>query len=96
MLESFVLCLLSIFAVFGILSMIACFMTKSVKKSPVVISTYNDEEKIETKLRLAMIKNPDVDIIVVDLGSSDDTEKIVKTMSVKYPCIRFIERKIIR
>lgn len=92
MLKSIVLSLLSIFAVFGFFCFILMCCKKTLKKPPVVICTYNDEEIIEAKLRIEMIKNPNTKIIVVDTGSSDETEKLVRTLMVDYSCISFIKR----
>ena len=94
MLKSFILCILCVFAVFGLFCMSVLYMTKSAQKVPIIICTYNDEDEIEAKLRLEMVKNPGSDIIVVDLGSQDETEKIVRTLCLKYGYIRFIQRDL--
>ena len=90
--ESLFFCIFSILAVFVVFC-IVLFLTKTyIKKPPVIICTFNNENTIEAKIRIAMVKNPESDIIVVDLGSTDDTEKIVRIMMYKYKKIFFEQR----
>lgn len=84
MLKSFILCVISILFVYGVI----CFFVRR-PDSTYIIKTLNDENSIEGKLRLAMPKNRE--IIVVDLGSNDDTLKIVRKMMRDYPIIKLIE-----
>ncbi len=84
MLKSFVLCVVSILFVYGFI----CFFIER-PKSTYIIRTLNDENSIEGKLRLAMLNNSE--IIVVDLGSNDDTLKIIRKMMIDYPIIKLIE-----
>ena len=85
MLKSFVLCVISIFFVFGVIS----FLLKC-PKTTYVIKTLNDENSIESKLRLAMFQYNE--IIVVDLGSTDDTLKIVEKMVKDYEDIIILKK----
>ena len=86
MIKSFILCIISIFAIYGIINFI--FTQKN--KTIYIIGTHNCEDTIESKLRLALIRNNT--IIVVDSGSTDDTIDIVKKMAMNYPCIKLIEK----
>ncbi len=84
MLKSFILCIVLIIFVYGFI----CFFIRR-SKSTYIIRTLNDENSIEGKLRLAMLKNSEV--IVIDLGSTDDTLQIVRKMIKDYPIIKLIE-----
>ena len=96
MLNSLILSLLSIFAVFGFFCLLLFICGKTIQNPPVVICTYNDGGTIEEDIKSAMASNPGSEIIIVDLGSSDETEKIVKIIAADYHCIRFIERRMIK
>lgn len=86
MLKSFILCLFSIFFIYGVI----CFLFGFRKEKGIhIIKTLNDEDNIEAKLRLAMLKYDE--IWVIDLGSSDDTLEIVKKMIEDYKTIRLLE-----
>ena len=85
MLKSFILYIFSIFFVFGILS----FLIK-LPKTTYIMKTLNDENSIETRLRLAMLRYNE--IIVVDLGSTDDTLKIIEKMVNDYENTIIIEK----
>ena len=79
---SFILCVISIIFVYSFIKR---------PKSTYIIRTLNDENSIEGKLRLAMLKNSE--IIVIDSGSTDDTLEIVKKMKKDYPIITLIENQ---
>ncbi len=79
---SFILCVISIIFVYSFINR---------PKSTYIIRTLNDENSIEGKLRLAMLKNSE--IIVIDSGSTDDTLEIVKKMKKDYPIITLIENQ---
>ena len=86
MLKSFILCIFSIFFVYGVI----CFLLGLKKEKGIhIIKTLNDENSIEVKLRLAMLKYDE--IWVVDLGSCDDTPEIVKKMMADYKKIKLIK-----
>ncbi len=85
MLKSFVLCIISIFFVFGVISFLL-----TIPKTTYIIKTLNDEDTIEAKLRLAMLEYNE--IIVVDSGSSDDTLKIIEKLAADYENIIIIEK----
>ena len=63
---------------------------KSFKNVPVVISVSNCEDRVEYELRKAIKENPGCDIVVVDLGSSDDTTEIIKKFSLDYSFVKVI------
>lgn len=96
MLNSLILCLLSIFAVFGFFCLLLLSCGKSLRNPPIVICTYNDEETVENDIKAAIKSYPGSEIIVVDLGSSDETERIIKILAADYKCIRFVERRTIK
>lgn len=79
---SFILCVFSIIFVYSFIKR---------PKSTYIIRTLNDENSIEGKLRLAMLKNSE--IIVIDSGSTDDTVEIVKKMKKDYPIVTLIENQ---
>ena len=86
MLKSFILCLFSIFSVYGFI----CFLLEFRKERGIhIIKTLNDENSIEAKLRLAMLRYDE--IWVFDLGSSDDTLEIVKKMMSDYKTIKLLK-----
>ena len=88
MIKSLFLCLFSVFFIYGLISFI--FTAKN-PSSTYIIKTFNDEKTIEIKLRIALKQKKE--IIVVDLGSSDDTIKIVNKMAQDYPLITLIEKE---
>lgn len=94
MLLSAVLCILGILSVYGAIFLIDSFFLRPSEKIPVVITCYNEENSIESDLRTLLFKNPKSEIIVIDLGSSDDTIEIVRKLSFSYPCIRLIKKNI--
>lgn len=63
---------------------------KTVKSKPVVVSVINCEESVECELRKKIKDNPNSQIIAVDMGSTDDTLKILKKLSLDYEGIRVI------
>ena len=86
MIKSFFLCIISIFFVYGLIS----FLFK-IKTSSYIIRTFNEQDTIEGRLRLALLHN--CEIIVIDSGSTDDTKQIVKKMAMDYPNIILIEKE---
>ena len=68
-------------------------MTKLPKIS-VIIPAYNEETKIKKCLD-SLLKQTykNVEIFVVDDGSSDKTPEIIKEFSVKYKNISFLQQK---
>lgn len=88
MIKSLFLCLFSIFFIYGLISFI--FTAKN-PSSTYIIKTLNNEKSIEVKLRIALIQKKK--IIVIDLGSTDETTKIVKKMAQDYPSITLIEKE---
>lgn len=80
MLKYFILCIVSIIFIYSLIRK---------PEGTHIIRTLNDENSIEVKLRLAMLKNSE--IIVIDSGSTDDTLKIVEKMKKDYPFIKLIE-----
>lgn len=95
MLGSLVLSIISIFAVFGLFCLILFACGKTLYNTPVVMCTYNNEETIENDIKEVINKYGDTEIIIVDFGSSDETEKIVKILQSEYKCIKFVERRTI-
>ena len=83
---SFILCVISIFFVYGLIS----FLFK-IKTTSYIIRTFNEQDTIEGRLRLALFRN--CEIIVIDSGSTDDTKQIVKKMAIDYPNIILIEKE---
>ena len=81
-----------IIAVLMLLFVVILFFSirETVKNTPIVISVKNCEEGIECELRKKIKDNPDSQIIAVDLGSTDDTLKILKKLSLDYEGIRVI------
>ena len=86
MIKSFILCVISIFFVYGLIS----FLFK-IKTTSYIIRTFNEQDTIEGRLRLALFRN--CEIIVIDSGSTDDTKQIVKKMAIDYPNIILIEKE---
>ncbi len=89
--KSFILCIVCIFFVYGLVSFFFTLKNKSFTTTPYIIKTLNEEGSIEGKLRFALMRK--CEIIVVDLGSTDDTKEIVKKMAQDYPCISLIEKE---
>ena len=86
--KSLFLCLFSIFFIYGLISFIL------IAKNPsytYIIKTLNNEKSIEVKLRIALMQKKK--IIVIDLGSTDDTLKIAKKLAQDYPSISIIEKE---
>jgi glycosyltransferase involved in cell wall biosynthesis len=63
-------------------------------KTSVIIPVYNREAFIETALRslLRQCDDADLDIIVVNDGSTDRTAEIVSTISAREKCVRLIRQ----
>ncbi len=91
MLKNFVLCMMSVMAVFGFLCAVFLLFNDRLKKPPCVITVYNGEEEIEGLLRCAMLKYPRSEIYVADMGSTDETVKIIKRMSERYSRIKTVK-----
>ena len=53
-------------------------------KASIIICTYNEEKTIKDVLTACCEFNPDCEIIVIDDGSTDNTENILKKVSEKY------------
>jgi len=53
-------------------------------KSSIIICTYNEEKTIANVVKAACKCNPDNEVIVVDDGSTDNTEKILNELTDKY------------
>lgn len=53
-------------------------------KASIIICTYNEDKTIEYVLTACCKLNPDCEIIVVDDGSTDDTETILTELSQEY------------
>ena len=87
MIKSLVLCIISIFFIYGLIY----FLFNASSEKAYIIKTYNNQDSIEGILRLTLTKNNT--IIVIDLGSTDDTKKIVKKMATDYPNILLIEEE---
>ena len=86
--KSLFLCLFSIFFIYGLISFILIAKNPS---STYIIKTLNNEKSIEVKLRIALMQKKK--IIVIDLGSTDDTLKIAKKLAQDYPSISIIEKE---
>ena len=83
MLKIFLLC-------FFVACAVICLLPKLKKENEIhIITTMNDEDNIESRLRLAMLKYDK--ILVIDSGSSDDTLEIVKKMATDYDVIKMKE-----
>ncbi|MDZ7635622.1 MAG: glycosyltransferase family 2 protein [Bacteroidales bacterium] len=53
-------------------------------KTSIIICTYNEEKTIADVLTACCKLNPDYEIIVVDDGSTDNTENILSELSGRY------------
>ena len=53
-------------------------------KSSIIICTYNEEKTIADVVSSSCKLNPDCEIVVIDDGSTDNTEKILTELSGKY------------
>lgn len=60
-------------------------MTKEIEKKLIVIPTYNERENIDPLLRSIFGLNLDVDVLVVDDNSPDQTASLVETMMGELP-----------
>lgn len=88
MIKSIILCVVSIFFIYGLINFMC---TLKCPKTTYIIKTLNDQNTIEAKLRLLLMKS--YEIVVIDLGSTDDTKTIIKKMINNYPCISLIEKE---
>ena len=89
--KSFILCLFSIFFIYGVISFLFTIKNIGFASKPYIMKTHNEESSIEGRLRFALMRR--CEIIVIDLGSTDDTKDIVKKMARDYPCISLIEKE---
>tara|TARA_Y100001968_G_C19431454_1_gene757292 strand:+ start:572 stop:1672 length:1101 start_codon:yes stop_codon:yes gene_type:complete len=64
------------------------------KKVTIVIPTYNESGNIESLLLnlVSLLKEFDLDLLVIDDDSPDGTSDLVKSLTHKYKCIRLINR----
>lgn len=63
-------------------------------KLSVVVPCFNEEKNIPLIIeRFDKIKNSDVELILVDNGSSDGSYKLIKTLIKKYPYIKLVHVK---
>ncbi|MDY3928761.1 MAG: glycosyltransferase [Clostridia bacterium] len=90
MLKSMLMCIICIFAVFGIVCFVYAVIKQTVSHTPVVLGVHNKENSIECELRQIMLQQPGSEIIVVDMGSTDKTKKIVNKLCEDYPQIRLV------
>ena len=62
------------------------------KTEPIVLTSYNNENEIEGKLRTICNNHPSSPVIVIDLGSTDETTQIIEQLTVYYPNISVVYR----
>ena len=65
-------------------------MQTTLKIEPIVLTSYNNENEIEGRLRTICNNHPSSPVIVVDLGSTDDTTQIIEQLTVYYPNISIV------
>ena len=65
-------------------------MQTTLKIEPIVLTSYNNENEIEGRLRTNCNNHPSSPVIVVDLGSTDDTTQIIEQLTVYYPNISIV------
>jgi dolichol-phosphate mannosyltransferase len=65
-----------------------------VPDSLVIIPTYNEKENIERMLRKVFSLTHPFHVLVIDDGSPDGTQTIVKQLQSEYPGILFLEARI--
>lgn len=63
------------------------------KKSLIIIPTYNELNNIQKLIPLLRSEYPEVDILVVDDNSPDGTGKAVMDIAAKDPAVKLIERE---
>ena len=63
------------------------------RKTVVVIPTYNERQNIETVLERVLGTGPNIEVVVVDDGSPDGTAGIVKQAARNNPRLHIIERE---
>ena len=61
--------------------------------SIVIIPTYNEKENIERMIRRVFSLPHDFHILVIDDGSPDGTQNIVKQLQLEFPDRLFIEER---
>ncbi len=67
---------------------------KSLPKISIIIPAYNSADSIERAVKSALSQTyADIEVVVVNDGSSDDTEKIVKAMADKDPRVRLFTKE---
>jgi len=82
--------LISFFAAFGFIEFIRFVYTewnKECKNYHVVIPVKNSQDKIECIVRNAIMNNDASSIIAVDFNSTDDTYRILQSLSEKFSSI---------
>lgn len=80
MINLFIICSLSI--IFAMRLFMLMSEKYKYRKKIYIIKTLNDEENIEVRLRLGLLKYNE--IIICDCGSTDRTKEIITEMSEKY------------
>ena len=90
MLKSLLMCIICIFAVFGLICFVYAIMKQTLSHTPMVIGVHNKENSIECELRQLLMQHPCSEIIVVDMGSTDNTKSIVDKMCCDFPQIRLV------
>ncbi|MBM7582613.1 hypothetical protein JOD02_001470 [Caldicoprobacter guelmensis] len=104
-LDTYLAIALWVFAIFGFICFVVLVlrdisMALGNKKGSfnVVITAQNQEDVIEGIVRGFMFKtavdgNEDslINIVLVDVGSCDDTPKVMESLSKQYPCIKFLK-----
>ena len=63
---------------------------KTANNKSVVVTFYNCEDTVENDLRRLIKSNPKSGIVIVDLGSRDETLKIIKKIAYEYENIKVI------
>ena len=63
---------------------------KTAKNESVVVTFYNCEDRVENDLRMLIKSNPQSSLVIVDLGSEDETLKIIKKIACEYENIKVI------
>lgn len=103
MIESLIECILWILAIYGVIDIIKDFFyifssSKIYNKNTfIIVAVKNQENNIEGFIRNIMFKLfyakkvPDTKVIVTDLGSSDETKKILEKLNNDYECLDIIE-----
>ncbi|MCX7715326.1 MAG: glycosyltransferase [Clostridia bacterium] len=85
----------SAFAAYGIICVFsnAIFESKHLPYKYIILGVQNQENSIEAIVRILMEQNPHSEIIVVDQGSEDSTNMILKKLCEDYPRIHISDSK---